>query len=104
VVPGGDVGDPLPHGDHRSRCLVAQDRGQQLGQGAVRQRQVGVADPRGGDAHPHLTGPGIGKLDVTDHQRLAEGAQHRGTDHGFQQPSRTLARPWPTPMQIAARP
>ncbi len=84
-------GDPLPdrepaagRGAERlddAGALVADDDRQPRRQVAGHVVQVAVADAGRLDAHEHLAGARRVELDVLDRQRLAGGAQHRGS-HG----------------------
>ena len=58
-----DVVDAVGDRGHRPGDLVAEREGQVIRDGAgrpVQQVQVGVAQPRAGDAQQHLPGPGLG--------------------------------------------
>jgi hypothetical protein len=41
-----------------------------------------VADAGGGDRDPHLTGAGLGQVELGEAQALARGGQDGGADHG----------------------
>ena len=52
--------------------LVAEHRGQRERQGAVRDREVGVADARRTELDPHLTGLRVGEIEIHDLERLPD--------------------------------
>ncbi len=76
------MADALTDRDDGARALVTEDGGDGQPHGAVGQRQVGVADPGGGEADAHLAGAGLGQGDVGDLQRSSDGGQYGGADHG----------------------
>jgi hypothetical protein len=60
--------------------MAEHDRMTALAEVAVRQVQVGVADPGRRDADPDLSGSGIVQLEVADIERRAVDVQYRGPD------------------------
>ncbi len=81
AVAGGHVRDPVADGDDRAGALVAEDGRDRHAHGAVGERQVGVADPGGGEPDPDLAGTGLGEFDAGDLQGRADGGQDGGADH-----------------------
>ena len=64
--------------------FVAEHRGERQRQRAVRDREVGVADAGGAELDPHLTGLGIGEIEIHDLERLPDfgcdgGLRHSGS-------------------------
>ncbi len=74
-----DMGDALADGEDRARALVAEHGRHRHPHGAVGQRQVGVADPGGGEPDADLPGAGLRQFDLRDLQRRADGGQDGGT-------------------------
>jgi hypothetical protein len=79
-VAGGEVFDALADGDDRAGALVPEDGGDRHTHGAVRQGQVGVADPGGGEPDADPAGARLGKVDLRDLQGSPDGGEYDGAD------------------------
>ena len=83
MIAGTHMSDPWANRKDGARPLVAEDGGNQLVEGAVGEREVGVADTSGREADMHLARRRRRKPDLFDGQRRADrpqdcSASHRG--------------------------
>ena len=81
VVAHLQVVDAFTELGDRARALVAEDRGQADGQGAVHDREVGVADARGAELDADLAGLRPVEIDVEDLERRTDRLCDCGLGH-----------------------
>jgi hypothetical protein len=72
VIPRGDLGHGAADPFDDARAFVAQHGGKRDGIPLIAHDQVGVTDPRGGDAYPHLAGLGILDINRLDREGRAQ--------------------------------
>ena len=82
MVAGTHIRDPGPNRKDGTRPLMAEDGGNRLIEGAVGEREVGVADTGGRQAHMDLALGRRGKMDLFDYQRRADRPQNGTASHG----------------------